>query len=594
MPRVADYIVERIYAENIQHIFSVSGRGALFLTDAVARLKAINNIPVHHEQAAAFAAVAYAQYTGQLGVCLVSTGCAATNTLTGVLSAWQDALPCLFISGQNTLQETSRYTGIPLRTYGQQEADIVSLVQPITKYAAMLTDPKQIAYEIDKALYLAQEGRKGPVWLDIPLDIQSMPVDGEQLVRYSIPQLANNLNQAHDVQYITAAIAQAERPVLLIGSGVRSAGCIELLTQLIEKTNIPLTFSHSAVDTYGAGNALSIGAVGTMGCSRAANFAVQNADLLLVLGCRLSSMTTGTEFCKFARAAKVVVVDIDPVEHSKASIHIDHLIEADLKILMPQLVNMEIKRTDSVWVEQCLHWKQLFTKCEDYFKGSEQIDLYHLAETLTEILPERSVLITDSGFAEVILPTTIEFSGRQRCLHPVSQGAMGFALPAIVGAHFASGCPIVAVIGDGSIMMNLQELQTIAHNQIPVKILVINNNAYAIIRKRQKELFRSRTIGTDDSNGVSCPDFEKVAACFGLDYCCIESSVDLNNQLDQVLQIDGPVLCEVMGVEQQEYIENSIAKGADRRLVRRPIEDQKPFLDRELFLSEMMIEAIDQ
>lgn len=594
MIRVADVIMQQLQQCGIKHVFTVTGRGALFLTDALAANRELSTVCVHHEQAAAFAAVSYAEYTGNMGACLVSTGCAGTNTFTGILNAWQDGIPCIIISGQNKLKETSRYSGIPIRTFGQQEADLIPMVERMTKYATMVSDPKRIAFEMEKALYLARQGRMGPVWIDVPLDVQNMRVDPEKLEHF-VPGVEVEMEpQNEDIQYTVAALSKAQRPVVLIGSAIRSSGATEELETLIERLGLPLVYAGSAPDTYGLENALSIGSVGTMGCSRAGNFTVQNSDLLLVFGNRLSPMTTGTDYEKFAREAKVVVVDIDEVEHSKPGIKIDRLVLADVKRCLTVLLNQEIRPVSNEWQSKCQHWKKIFPKFEDQYKKTEKIDLYYLAEALSEKLPENSVLLTDSGLIELILPTNINFKKGQRSIHPVSQGSMGFALPAVVGAYYASHKPVVAVIGDGSIMMNLQELETIRFNKIPAKIIVINNNAYAVIRKRQKELFGSRTIGTDPSDGISCPEFKKVAAGFDLPYARIESSDRLFEELETVLNAEGPVLCEIIGLEDQEYISNSYARNAKRRIVRRPIEDQAPYLDRELFLSEMIIQPIDQ
>jgi acetolactate synthase I/II/III large subunit len=591
--RVADYIINKIYSKNISHIFMVTGRGALFLTDAVAANKNIKSISVHHEQAAAYAAVAYAQYTGSLGACIVSTGCASTNAITGVLNAWQDGIPCLFISGQNKLHETTRFTGIPIRTYGQQEADIIPLVESITKYSVMITDPKLIVYELEKALYLAQTGRKGPVWIDIPLDIQNMRIEPDELEHFEVKNDENYNSCQEDVQLVAQLLNKAKRPVILIGSGIHSSGAIKELEIFQEKYKIPLTYASSTPDAYGLNYALSIGSVGAMGCSRAGNFSIQNSDLILVFGCRLSSMTTG-EFCKFGRKAKIVVVDIDPVEHSKNGANIDHLVISDIKFFLTLIVNEKIKETEKKWIRKCMHWKNIFPKCEEKHKESGKIDLYYLSECLSEALPDKSIFLSDSGLVELILPTNISFGKNQRCIHPASQGSMGFALPALIGAYYASNLPVIAVIGDGSIMMNLQELETISYNNIPAKIFVINNNAYAVIRKRQVEMFRSRTIGTDPSDGISCPNFEKVASSFDISFVRIESSSELIHGLKSVIDMNGPVLCEIMGLENQSYIRSGHVLDVNKKIVSRPIEDQKPYIDRAVFLSEMIVEPVDQ
>ena len=514
MIRIADYIINQLFENGVKNIFMVTGRGALFLTDAVAAHKGFKCVSVHHEQAAAYAAVAYADYVGKLGACLVSTGCAGTNALTGALNAWQDGIPCVFISGQNKLDETSHFTGIPLRTFGQQEADIIPIVDSITKYAVMITNPNEIVYEMEKALHLAQTGRKGPVWIDVPLDIQNKRIDPDELEHYT-PNTEQDFEPSdEDMEYVINALCNAKRPAILIGSGVRLASAVKEFEQFIEKTSIPVTFTNTAPDTYGSDNLLSIGSVGMMGCSRAGNFTVQNSDLLLVLGSRLSTMTTGEEGNKFAREAKVIVVDIDRVEHSKEGIAIDRLIIADVKIFLNVLMGNNIKKVSNEWRNKCLHWKKVFPKCENQYKVDKEVDLYHLAESFSEALPNNSIFLSDSGLVELILPTNINFKSDQRCIHPASQGSMGFALPGLVGAYYASGHPIVAVIGDGSIMMNLQELETIRYNNIPAKIFIINNNVYAVIRKRQVDLFRSRTIGVDPSDGISCPNFKKVADAF--------------------------------------------------------------------------------
>jgi len=586
----------RLAEAKVKNVFLVTGRGALFLSDALAKSKELNGISMHHEQACAFASIASAEQSGGLGACLVSTGCAATNTITGVLSAWQDGIPCIFISGQNILEETSRFTGIPLRTYGQQEADIISMVEPITKFATMITNPEEIIEAMDKALFEAQSGRKGPVWIDIPLDLQSANIDLDKNVvaktEYKLPE---NLPDSVEMENVIRGLKSAKRPVVLIGRGVRSSGAEAQLINFIESAKIPLTFTASAPDTYGSENAFSIGSVGAMGCSRAGNFAIQNSDFVLVLGSRLTTLNTGPDFCKFARGASIAVIDIDSVEHTKKTIEINHFINSDIGSFLEALTKHDIELVDSKWMDKCLHWKKIFGRVEPAFCSPNLVDLYQLSDRLSELLPRPSTLVTDSGLCEVILPSNIKFDRDMMCIHPTSQGSMGFALPAAIGAQIVSSGTVLAVIGDGSIMMNLQELETIKSKNLPVKIIVINNNVYSIIRRRQRGLFRNRTIGTDPDNGVSCPEFSKVAACFDLRYIKIGDVKDLDLGLKNMFNHDGPVLCEIMGKVDQGYIEIGHTKSLiDRRFVRRPLEDQEPFLPRELFLKEMLVAPIDQ
>lgn len=592
MVRLADYVIQRIVDEGVRHIFLITGRGILYLSDAVAKNEAMTPISVHHEQAAAYAAVAYSQYNDKLGAALVSTGCASTNAVTGVLNAWQDGVPVLFISGQNKLHETVAYTGKNIRTWGSQEANVIPIVKPITKYANIISDASKIGEEMDKAIYYATHGVKGPVWLDIPVDVQNARVEPEQLSRWTGDESVMQAS-ADEVKFVSEALKEAKRPVFLIGSGIRASRSIEQFKALVEKTKIPVCFSASAVDTYGISHELSMGTVGTIGGTRAGNFTVQNADLIVSIGCRLSPMLTDSQYEKFARAAKLIVVDIDENEHSKGTVRIDKLILSDAKVFIEALLKEGLTETSKEWQDKCKHWKQVFPKCEERFKSQDKIDLYDFADRLTSHLKDDAVVLTDAGLEEVIVPTVVGFKDGQRCLHPASQGCMGVALPASMGAWYSCGHDVVAVIGDGSVMMNIQEMQTISANKMGIKIIIINNKVYSVIRTRQVELFRNRTIGTNHENGVSTPDFKDVAQCFKIPYVKINDISEFDTKMEEVLNMEGPVICEVMAVEDQVYIRNGAGFNSQRKFVTRPLEDQMPFLDRELIKNEMIIEPID-
>lgn len=596
MERVADYIISRLVENHIGHVFLLTGRGILYLTDAVAKNKEIQGISTYHEQGASYAAMAYASARDGMGACLVSTGCAAANAVTAALCAYQDNLPVIFISGQNMLKETTRYTGVPIRTFGSQEADIISIVEPITKYAVMIDNPNEIRAEIDKAIYFANEGRKGPVWIDVPLDIQNARVDSNTLSGWNPPYKSSKVSD-EDYDYIVNAYEAAKRPILFLGGGVRSSGAIDLVAAFAEKYNMPVVFSTSASDVYGTDHPLSIGAVGSLGGSRAGNFAVQNADLLLVLGSKLCSQTTGAAG-QFAREAKVIAVDIDPQEHTKPGIHIDRVIVADIKELMTGISTRELKPADKIWMEKCLHWKEIFALHNESFiqelVSQDKMDLYYFADILSDRLPEDATVITDAGLEELIIPSSVRYKERQRCLFPAAQGAMGYAIPAILGVYFAGKRLIVTVVGDGSFMMNMQELLAISAYHIPAKIFVINNNMYAVIRKRQKDLFRTRTIGNDPSDGVAAPDFQKIAESFGISYSLISEPKQLASGIEEVLTSCGPCICEVSCVEDQKYLHMSFIINESRKLVKRPLEDLSPFIDRELFYSEMVAEPVQE
>lgn len=587
--RVSDYVVKRLVDAGVRHVFMVTGRGLLYLSDALAANKDIMSISTHHEQGAGYAAYAYADKTPNIGVCFVSTGCASTNVITSVMCAWQDDVPLLVISGQNMLKETTYHTHANIRTYGQQENDIIALVKPITKYATMLEDASDIGYTIDRALYEAKTGRKGPVWIDIPLDIQSAAVDIEKLSHFEIEE---TIEKEINIDRVNNAFENSLRPIFLIGSGVK--GAEKKIDNLASKYNIPVVYDASVVDLYTDEKRLSIGCVGSMNGTRAGNFAIQNADLIIAVGCRLTTMLTGMEREKFAREAEIIVVDIDENELKENMFREMIMYHCDPIKFLDRLLSAEWNERDYTdWIEKCLHWKEIFPK--NIYKAENivgKIDMYEVAEKLREYALERTVFITDAGIEELIFPTALCVKEGQRVIHPVSQGAMGFAIPAIIGSFYASSDPIVCIVGDGSIMMNLQELQTIVSNQIPAKIIIINNNGYSVIRTRQKELFRRRTIGTDSSNGVALPDYAKVADCFGINYTLIEERENLDKLLD-VLKSETTHICEIICSEEQQYLRNAVAFNKKHRVLRRTLEDQAPFLNREVIYSEMIIEPIE-
>ena len=590
MERVADYVMRRLRNAGVEHIFLVTGRGILFLTDALAKEEGLTPVSTYHEQGASYAAMAYAQAGGGLGACLVSTGCAATNAITAVLCAWQDNVPVIFISGQHMLHETTAYTKLPIRTYGSQEADIVSIVKPITKYAVMLQEATDIAVELDKALHYAMTGRKGPVWIDIPLDLQNARIDAENLQRCVLEDVRPRI-AAEDVARIIDGLSGAERPILLLGGGVRSAGAEQSAAELARKIHIPVVFTPAAADVYGAAQPLSIGSIGSIGGSRAGNFVLQHADYILAVGTKLCSQVTGTK-AAFAPSARIDVVDIDPLEHRKDGIDYQAFLHADANDFFRMLLQTELSPVQKEWQEQCLHWKNVFAVPSEPFvqeyAAQNEIDLYGFAYELGAHLSDNTTVITDAGLEELIVPSAILYRHGQRCLFPAAQGAMGYAIPAVLGAHFAGKNNIVAVVGDGSIMMNMQELYIIAEHRIPAKIFVINNNMYAVIRKRQTDLFRKRTIGNDPSDGVPAPDFSQMAKSTGFIYEKIVHARDLSMRIDEVLRIEGSVLCEVVCTPDQKYLHQSYALNEKRRLEHRPLEDLSPFMERELLAREKL------
>jgi acetolactate synthase-1/2/3 large subunit len=591
--RLADYVINFLIENGINKSFMITGRGALFLNDAIAKNVNIEAIFPHHEQSAAFAACAASAYYRKLQAVIVSTGCASTNAITGVLSAWQDNLPVIFISGQNSLKETTRYTKKKLRTYGQQEADIVSLIEPITKYSIMIEDPLSIKYHLEKALSLATSLNQGPVWIDIPLDLQNYQINPESLDGFNLKEKLFKKNKKK-YEDLCEKIYEAKRPIFLIGSGVANADAREILKNISINKNIPIVYSHSAVDVIPMDFINTIGSLGSQGCTRSGAFAVQNADTIIVLGSRLNSLTIGPDLEKFGRKAKLFVVDHDIFLKTAISIKYDFFLKADIKEFLTHFnsSNNRLLSVSNEWLKTCLQWKKSLN-VNNFFKSTQkELDIYELANSVPDLMKSKGVFICDSGFVDVIIPTNAPFKEGQRCIRPVSQGAMGFALPAVIGIGKTSKNQILCIVGDGSIMFNLQELETIARYKINVKILIINNGMYAVIKRRQKQLFRNRIIGVDKTSGLTTPSFRKIASAFGLKYnFCTPKNY--KNIIFNSKQNDFPEIFEIMGKIDQEYIEVGYARIPKRGFVRRPIEDQKPFLDREIFKKMMLIEDID-
>lgn len=592
--RMVDYLMDRIYDAGARHVFFVPGTGCMFLTDALARKQELQAISVHHEQAAGMAALTYAKCNETLGACVVTTGCGGTNALTALLHAWQDNVPCVFISGQAARNQTTRNSKVPVRQMGRQEADIISIAGPISKYATMINSPEEIGIEIDKALYYASNGRKGPVWIDVPMDIQNSIIDTDTLKHFQ-PE-AENLGtfEEQDKSVVLSYLRNAQRPVLLLGNGIRLSGGIDSLNRFVEKFKIPVTYTRLAHDLVDTDHPLSIGMVGMLGSSRAGNFALANSDLVISIGCRLSIDTTGYEYEKFAREAKIVVVDIDKNEHTKNTVRIDHFVQTDAKKFLDVMLQEETVTQDiRAWKEKCLHWKKIFPVCIDEYKQGERINMYYFADALSDVLPERAVVISDAGNAFFTIPAAIRLKRGQRSITSGGQAEMGYSLPAGIGASYASDSLVVAICGDGSVMMNLQELETMKFCDRNVKLCVMNNNGYSSIRYLQDNAFRGRLIGCDPSNGVSFPDFEKIAAAFGIRYVKISGSDNLQAKLREMIAWEGPVVCEVMCVEEQPFLSVSTAMNSKKRMVNRPLEDLYPFLDRSIFNEEMIIDPLD-
>lgn len=593
--RMVDYLMDRLYDAGVHHVFFVPGTGDMHLTDALARKEELTAVSMHHEQSAGMAAITYAKCNETLGACVVTTGCGGTNAITACLHAWQDNVPCVFISGQAARHQTVRNSNVPLRQKGRQEADIISIVQSITKYAVMLNDPNDSAQEIVKAIYIAQHGRKGPVWLDVPLDVQSAIVDTDQMHVWTASAEEKCPVDEKALMSVVDGLKCAQRPVLLVGNGVRLAGAIPAFQQFVEKSEIPVVYSRLGHDLIDTDHPLSIGMVGMLGANRAGNFALQNADYVLCVGCRLSINTTGYEYEKFAREAKIVVVDIDEVEHQKQTVRIDEFVKADAKSFF-EVMNTTITRLNiDDWRAHCAHWKDIFPTCEQERKQGERIDMYWFIDALSQALPDNATVISDAGNSYYITTSGIHvsISRGQRSITSAAQAEMGYTLPATIGASFARDGIIVGVSGDGSVMMNIQDMATLAFQNRNIKLFIMNNGGYSSIRQLQNISFRGRLIGCDPQSGLGMPNFENVVKAFGLQYARLEGSENLQQKIADVLAMDGCIVCEVMCELEQEFMMVTTAMNSKRRMVMRPLEDQAPFMDRELFAKEMIITPLD-
>ena len=531
MVKVADYIAQFLETRGIRHVFMVTGGGAMFLNDGMAKSKVIKGVFNHHEQACAMAAVGYSKFNNEIAVVMPTTGCGGTNTITGLLDAWQDSNKVIFISGNVNRRETTHGLNIPLRKFGVQEANIVDIVKPITKYAVMVTDPNTIAYHLEKAFHLCETGRPGPVWIDVPMDVQGSFIKEEDLVHFTAKETEENIDCSMFEQYLK----EAKRPIVIAGYGIHLSGAKNEFIRFIEKHNLPVAFTYLAIDFLPSDHPLYVGRLGTKG-DRAGNFAVQNSDLVISVGSSLSVSVTGFRYDTFAREAKVVVVDIDKHEHKKKTIKIDVEINSDVKHFLKQVENIEY-RADQWWVDKCISWRDKWTVfLNEYTDTTNGINIYYFIQKLSEKNKSDAIIISDAGSAYYATSQALKVTAQQRYITSGAQADMGFSLPAAIGAAVASNRKnIIAITGDGSFQMNIQELQTIASSKLPIKIFILNNGGYLSIRNTMDKFFESRYYGTDEASGLSFPEIEKIAYAYGIPYHRLRTEEDLDGKLAEVL-----------------------------------------------------------
>ena len=594
MIKLADYVIRSVADLGVGHIFLLPGGGCMHLVDAVGRETRLEFVCNLHEQPCAIAAEAYAQFTNQLGVALVTTGPGGTNTVTGVAAAWLDSTPCLFLSGQVKRADSKAEFGV--RQMGFQEIDITRIVEPITKYAVTVTDPLSIRFHLERAVHLARTGRPGPVWVDIPLDVQATIIEEEALSGFT-PEPEVQRVPVDEVRQAIHLLNSAARPVILAGNGIRLAGAVPELLALADSLQIPLLLSWKALDFVADNHPLYAGRPG-MVASRGANFTLQNSDLLISIGARLDFGQTGYDRESFARSARKIFVDIDAAELGKFPWPVDVAIQSDaaafLREFLDQLPN--VQRSDrSAWLRRCLAWKRDYPiVLPEYWNERGAVNNYVLIQTLSEEMQEGDVLAPgSSGACSEITMQAFAVKRGMRVLNSEGLGPMGFGIAASIGACIASGRRrTVSIDGDGGFHMNSQELETVRRLDLPIKFFVLNNNGYGSIRTTQRSYFEGRLVGSDPSGGLTLPDTLKIAAAYGVPSARIDDHTNLAERVREVLETSGPVICEVR-VTQNQFTAPRVASRQlpDGTMVSSPLEDLWPFLDRDE-LQANMIDAL--
>lgn len=605
--KVSDYIAQFLIEHDITTVFTVVGGGAMHMNDSFGHNSGLKCIYNHHEQASAMAAEAYQRVDNKMAAVCVTSGPGALNALNGVAGAYMDSIPMLVFSGQTKSTMTVKSSGLKLRTLGNQEFDIVSTLENVAKYYEMIENPKRIKYCLEKAYTVAVSGRPGPCWLDIPLDIQGAFVETDELKGYideTIPGLDSSDELESKASEIIARIKTAKRPVLYAGNGIRIAGAVGVMHCFAETFGIPVVTCWDSIDLLETDEELYCGRGGTMG-DRAGNFAVQNSDLLLCIGSRLNIYQVGYNVKTWAREAYVVDVDIDSEELKKPTIKVDLPICADAGDFLELLIEKAktescdiIRKGLSDWRTQCLSWKKNYPVVQErHVRAEGLVNIYAFIDKLSKSLGEKAITVVANGSASVVGSQAYYIGRGNRFIMNCGMSSMGYDLPAAVGASVAAGNrTVVCIAGDGSIQMNLQELQTIVTNKLPVKIFVINNGGYHQIRLTQNNIFHNGLIGVGPESGdLGFPNFEKLSSAYGIPYVRIDDNSYIDIGLKETLNTEGYCLCEVMCSTEQIFEPKSATKKLpDGSLFSPPLEDLAPFLPKEELAKNMYIPMIEE
>lgn len=591
--KLSDYIANFVASHDIEHVFTVTGGGAMHLNDSFGHHRHLKCVYNHHEQASAIAAEGYARLTGKLALVCVTSGPGGTNAITGVLGGWLDSIPMFVISGQVKRETTVRATDIPLRQLGDQEFDITNTVNTMTKYAYMITDPAEIRYHLEKALYLATHGRPGPVWLDIPLDVQAATIETDTLQKYMPTENEiQSQNPVYDEQlteHILEKIQHAKRPIILAGTGIRVAGAYEEFLKCVNNLNIPVVTAWNAHDLLWKGHPCFCGKPGTVG-TRGGNFIVQNCDLLLVLGCRMNIRMISYNKHQFAKNAYKIVVDIDENELKKPTVKVDMPIHANVKDVMRALADFGCHaehESHRKWLSWCKRINDKYpATLPGYYDTPKPMNPYAFFTEFFDVLEEGDTVICGNGGACVITFQCADIKKNQRLFTNSGCAAMGYGFPAAIGGCVAlGGKRTICVDGDGSFQMNLQELQTVVYNNLNLKLFYLNNNGYHSIRQTQTNLFHPPLVGVCDGNGLSFPEAERLAYAYRIPYVKIDDIRDAKEKVKSVLNMNGPVFCEVVVDPKQNFVPKLSSKVLpDGKIISPELDDMFPFLPREEYI----------
>ncbi len=610
--RVSDYIATRLADLGVKHVFIVTGGGAMFLNDAIGREHRFTIVPTHHEQAAAIAAEAYGRFCGEPALLNVTTGPGGINAINGVFGAYTDSVPMVVVSGQVKRETMVSSYDLPLRQLGDQEVDIVAMVDRVTKYATVLRDPKDVRKVVDRAFYLATRGRPGPVWVDVPIDVQAAPIDPDTLEAFdpaTDPFVLADQSGRIATQDLGAladrvfdALRAAKRPVVFGGGGIRASGQYDAFLRVIEKLGVPTVTGWNAHDLLPNHHPLYAGKPGSVG-DRPGNFTVQNSDFLLVLGSRLNIRQISYNWQSFARNAYKVMVDIDPAELAKPTLSIDLPICADLtdffSVLEARLDGYETPsahRDYLTWTRQRVETYPVLLP--EYEQQDSPINPYCFVDRLFAELAENETVVSGDGTACVVTFQGAILKSGQRLYTNSGCASMGYDLPAAIGAYFAGGADangrLICLAGDGSLMMNIQELATVAGRKLPIKLFIVNNDGYHSIRQSQQNHFPDNVVGCGPESGLHFPNFLDVARGFGIDGARCDSLADLPAVIRTALDSDGPYVCEVFIDKAQQFAPKlSSRKLEDGRMVSAPLEDLAPFLPREELKENMKIPLME-